>query len=103
MWSDILSKFFEPRFTNHLANKMATWSRQNLNTSTNIDGSQMTTNKKSGRPLIDTGDMLRSISAVDNTVTVNVPYAKEVQSKTGNYFIGTPPNRVLVEWLNSYD
>ena len=103
MWSDFLNKFTEPRFTNHLATEMATWARQNLNTSTNIDGSQMTTNKRNGRPLIDTGDMLRSISAVNNTVTVNVPYAKEVQINTGNYFIGKPPNTVLVEWLNSYD
>ena len=103
MWSDFLDKYSEPRFTNHLATEMAIWARANLNTSTNIDGTQMTTNKRSGRPLIDTGDMLRSITSVSNTVVVNVPYAVDVQDKTGNYFIGKPPNRTLVEWLNSYD
>ena len=103
MWSKVLQKYNDPRFTNHLASEMARWARQNLNTSTNIDGSPMVTNKTSGKPLIDTGDMLRSITQVDNRVSVNVPYAVEVQEKTGNTFIGRPPNKILENWVNNYD
>lgn len=103
MWSDILKRYDDPRFTTHLASEMAMWSRKNLNTSTNIDGSPMVTKKTNGRPLIDTGDMLRSITQLNNTVTVNVPYAVDVQEKTGNTFIGRPTNKTLVEWLNKYE
>lgn len=103
MWSDILQRYNGPRFPNHLASEMAMWARSNLNTSTNIDGSPMVTNKKSGRPLIDTGDMLRSITQVNNTVSVNVPYAVEVQVNTGNTFIGRPTNKQLANWINNYD
>ncbi len=103
MWSDILQRYNDPRFTSHLASEMAVWARHNLNTSTNIDGSPMTINPDSGRPLIDTGDMLRSITQVNNTVSVNVPYAADVQVKTGNTFIGRPPNKILVNWLNNYE
>ena len=103
MWSDILQKYNNPRFTNHLASEMAKRARHNLNTSTNIDGSPMVTNKRSGRPLIDTGRMLRSITQINNTVIVNVPYAVEVQEKTGNTFIGRPPNKMLENWVNNYD
>lgn len=103
MWSDILQRYKDPRFTNHLASEMAMWARRNLITSTNIDGSPMVTNKESGRPLIDTGDMLRSITQVGSTVSVNVPYAVDVQVNTGNTFIGTPPDTVLENWVNNYE
>lgn len=103
MWSDRLKRYNDPRFTKHLASEMAKWARGNIITSTNIDGSPMRTNKKYGRPLIDTGAMLRSITPVGNKVIVNVPYAVKVQLKTGNTFIGRPKNNILKNWINNYE
>lgn len=85
-----------------MATKMAAHARDNLQTSTNIDGSPMTTNKRRGKPLIDTGDMLASIRAVENRCIVDVPYASEVQERTGNRFIGKPRGEVLGQWLKEY-
>ena len=62
----------------------------------------MVTNKVSGRPLIDTGQMLRSISVNKNEVVVNVPYAQEVQEKTGNTFISKPTQADWELWLTRF-
>lgn len=62
----------------------------------------MTTKKVVGKPLIDTGAMLRSITANGNQVTVNVPYAEEVQVKTGNRFVDVPDAQTLEKWVADY-
>jgi hypothetical protein len=62
----------------------------------------MVTNKVSGRPLIDTGQMLRSISVNDNQAVVNVPYAQEVQDRTGNTFISKPTQADWEVWLTRF-
>lgn len=103
MWSRPLTKYSGSRFTNYLASELADWAKNNLITSTNIDRTPMVTNKLSGKPLIDTGRLLNSITVNNSTVRVNVPYAAEVQKKTGNYFIGVPPSYTFNEWVNNYE
>ena len=103
MWSRHLTKYSNSRFTNHLAVELANWARNNILTSTNIDGTPMTTNKRIGRPLIHTGNLLSSITVSNSTVRVNAPYAAEVQKKTGNYFIGEPPKATIEKWVNNYE
>ncbi len=103
-WSDkYLNKFTEgDALTQYLATRLVDLAKTNLLTSTNMDGSPMTTYKKTGKPLIDTGAMLGSISKVDSSVVVNVPYAAQVQRDTGNYFITKPPVKLLEAWLKDY-
>lgn len=103
MWSRHLTKYSNSRFTNYLALELAKWSRNNLLTSTNIDGTPMLTNKQIGRPLISSGNLLNSITVSDGTVRVNAPYAAEVQEKTGNYFIGKPPRATFEKWVSNYE
>lgn len=62
----------------------------------------MTTKKVVGKPLIDTGAMLQSITANGNQVTVRVPYSEEAQVKTGNRFIDIPDAQTLEEWIADY-
>jgi hypothetical protein len=103
-WSDkYVNKLTQgDSLTQYLANRLVRQARVNLLTSTNVDGSPMTTNKKTGRPLIDTGAMLGSIARVDSSVVVNVPYAAQVQRDTGNYFITKPPVTLLGQWLADF-
>lgn len=103
-WSDkYIGRLTEGNaLTHNLAKRLAEQARVNLLTSTQIDGTPMTTFKKTGKPLIDTGAMLGSINNVDNTVVVNVPYAATVQQETGNYFIGKPPVKLLGAWLGDF-
>lgn len=103
MWSRHITKYSNPRFTNYLAVELANWAKNNILTSTKIDGTPMTTNKRFGRPLISSGNLLNSITVLDSTVQVNVPYAAEVQEKTGNYFIGKPPSAKIKNWVNNYE
>jgi hypothetical protein len=103
-WSDkYINKLTEgDSLTQYLATRLVDLAKTNLLTSSNMDGSPMTTNKKTGKPLIDTGAMLGSIARVDSSAVVNVPYAAKVQSETGNYFITKPPVALLGEWLGDY-
>jgi len=102
MWSNILSKFESADYVNSLATELAFTARVNLVSSTNFDSSAMTTKKTLGRPLIDTGAMLRSISANANQVTVNTDYAADVQLSTGNTFIDKPTPDMIATWSANY-
>lgn len=68
-------------------------------TSQNWDGSKMTTRKKTGKPLIDTGRMLSSITVEGAKAVVPVKYATDVQERTGNTFISTPTPDDLKLWM----
>jgi hypothetical protein len=81
---------------------MAEHARNNIRTATNIDGSAMPPDKRGGKPLFESGNLLKSIKAVQNTTVVDCPYAAEVQRRTGNKFIGQPRAEVLREWLQNY-
>lgn len=85
-----------------MARRMAQHAKENLQTSTNIDGSQMSTRKRNGKPLIATGAMVGSIRAEGNKCIVDTPYAAQVQRRTGNTFIGRPRGEVWAEWLGTY-
>ncbi len=103
MWSQkILARFDDKLLLPHLASMTAIKARNCLLTSTNWDGTPMVTQKKTGKPLIDTGAMLRSITSNDNEVSVNVPYAQEVQDRTGNRFIDRPTPEDFDYWLKDF-
>ncbi len=98
----LLARYRTPEFLAYMARSMAQHAKENLQTSTNIDGSSMSTAKRRGKPLIATGAMLGSIRAVGNKCEVDTPYAAEVQRRTGNKFIGPPRPEVWAKWLSEY-
>lgn len=81
---------------------MAEHARDNIRTATNIDGSAMPPDGKRGKPLFESGNLLRSIKAVQTSTVVDCPYAAEVQERTGKRFIGKPRAEVLRGWLKNY-
>lgn len=98
----LLKKYQTPEFLAYLARRLAQHAKENLQTSTNLDGSKMQTRKRKGKPLIATGTMQGSIRAVSDKCEVDVPYAAEVQKRTGNTFIGEPRQEVWDLWLQEY-
>ena len=98
----LLDKYKTPEFLAYMAVRMAQHAKENLQTSTNLDGSPMTTAKRRGKPLVNTGAMQGSIVAVGNKCVVGASYTSEVQKRTGNTFIGKPRSEVLGQWVSEY-
>lgn len=100
--SSVLNKYRSVEFLEYMALRMAQFAKENLQTSLNIDGTPMVARKRRGKPLVHSGAMLASIKTVGGQCIVDAPYAQDVQERTGNTFIGRPPQKVLDSWLKEY-